>query len=56
MLKRLLLICLALVSLAAIAGCRTAFNPSAAVDAGSDFYKAASLTDEEIQNLGRQTT
>ena len=54
MFKRLIFICLACLALGAFTGCRV--NPSGALDAGSDLLKAATLTSEEVKELGRQTT
>ncbi len=49
MVKRILLICAAL---GLLAGCNMDMNK--ALDAGSDAYKAASLSDAEVQQMGKE--
>lgn len=41
-------------TLALVAGCR--FSPGTALDAGGDFYKAATLSPEEVKELGKATS
>lgn len=51
MVQRLLLVCVACLALIAFAGCKV--SPGGALDAGGDLYKAASLSPEEVKELGK---
>lgn len=53
MFNRLFLVGLLLVSLAAFSACQ-GISTSSALDAGSDLYKAAALSDAEVQELSKQ--
>lgn len=55
MFRQFALVALILFSVAAFAGCKGGFSPSAALDAGSDLYKAAAISDEEVAELSKKS-